>query len=65
MEPEPELSCLSEPEPGSCRGVPRILPGGMHIFAWPTPPPPLDPLGIRIKTMRIHSPGLNCQKITV
>ncbi len=22
------------------RGVPRILPGGMHIFGWPTPPPP-------------------------
>ncbi len=21
------------------RGVPRILPGGMHIFGWPTPPP--------------------------
>jgi hypothetical protein len=29
-----------------CRGVPRILPGGMHIFGWPTPHPPhphLDP----------------------
>jgi hypothetical protein len=22
------------------RGVPRILPGGMHIFSWPTPSPP-------------------------
>ncbi len=22
------------------RGVPRILPGGMHIYGWPTPPPP-------------------------
>jgi hypothetical protein len=25
------------------RGVPRILPGGMHIFGWPTPPPPPPP----------------------
>ena len=27
---------------GAPRGVPRILPGGMHIFGWPPPPPDLD-----------------------
>ncbi len=56
----------------TCRGVPRILQGGMHIFGWPTPLPPrpiwiwiririkiLSWIRIRIKTMRIHSPGLN------
>jgi hypothetical protein len=27
-------------EDGTLRGVPRILPGGMHIFGRPIPPPP-------------------------
>ncbi len=54
------------------RGVPRILPGGMHNLADlpPPPPPDLDPdphqdSELGIKTMRIHSPGLNCQNIVV
>jgi hypothetical protein len=45
------------------RGVPRILPGGMHrikILSWIR-----IRILIRIETMRIHSPGLNCQKIVV
>ncbi len=33
---------------GTGRGVPRILPGGMHIFVWPTPSPRIR---IRIKIL--------------
>ncbi len=48
------------------RGVPRILPGGMHIFGWPTPPRIwiririniLSWIRIRIKTIRIDSTAL-------
>ncbi len=31
------------------RGVPRILPGGMHIFGRPTPLPPRIRIRIRIR----------------
>ncbi len=54
------------------RGVPRILPGGMHIFGWIWIRIRIRikilswiRIRIRIKTMRIHSPGLYCQKIVV
>ncbi len=62
------------------RGLPRILPGGCTFLADLPPPPRIwiriririkifswirIRLWIRIKTMRIHSPGLNCIKSVV
>ena len=69
------LDCCTVRRPGAYLGFGQ---GGCTFLAdlHPPPPPPdldLDPgkilswirIRIRIKTMRIHSPGLNCQKIVV